>query len=363
MPNYNFEDIYVLQNILNKPVLKANSKKLVTGGAFCLYLRNKEINIAKSISKLLDAEFIRESTPKEFLKYFTVSELNQLLNKKPGLTKSLLISEAKAILTDEEIKKHNKYMTFYIVSDLGNDILTKYKNLILFFEKSNDIFLYGESNGRFDASFFFKNYTLNPLDEIFNYYKDKRPDIAGRICYIKEDYNIGILYAVQSISKIVATGIDDMKERSYFFDSFNLRRRFVDEWILETYSRVDLSEDNIIDLIKHEYNQQFQYGNLISYNLFEELQFATMMNEYEKLEKISSEISELVSNEYFRKSTESELMENDRDSSSIIEEYYKKTAKDLALLDILIGHLDLELLYGLRNRVDIMINEKEEIEN
>ncbi|EIP8080057.1 hypothetical protein LT195_002042, partial [Enterococcus faecalis] len=104
MPNYNFEDIYVLQNILNKPVLKANSKKLVTGGAFCLYLRNKEINIAKSISKLLDAEFIRESTPKEFLKYFTVSELNQLLNKKPGLTKSLLISEAKAILTDEEIK-------------------------------------------------------------------------------------------------------------------------------------------------------------------------------------------------------------------------------------------------------------------
>lgn len=156
MPNYNFEDIYVLQNILNKPVLKANSKKLVTGGAFCLYLRNKEINIAKSISKLLNAEFIRESTPKEFLKYFTVSELNQLLNKKPGLTKSLLISEAKAILTDEEIKKHNKYMTFYIVSDLGNDILTKYKNLILFFEKSNDIFLYGESNGRFDASFFFQ---------------------------------------------------------------------------------------------------------------------------------------------------------------------------------------------------------------
>ncbi|MGL9947274.1 hypothetical protein IGJ63_002395 [Enterococcus sp. DIV1375a] len=78
-----------------------------------------------------------------------------------------------------------------------------------------------------------------------------------------------------------------MRERSYFFDSFNLRRRFVDEWILETYSRVDLSEDNIIDLIKHEYNQQFQYGNLISYNLFEELQFATMMNESEKLEKIS----------------------------------------------------------------------------
>ncbi|OWZ87327.1 hypothetical protein A5848_001002, partial [Enterococcus faecium] len=37
-----------------------------------------------------------------------------------------------------------------------------------------------------------------------------------------------------------------------------------------------------------------------------------------------------------------------------IEEAYKKTAKELALLDLLISHLDLELLYGLRDRVDII---------
>ena len=79
----------------------------------------------------------------------TVSDIKQLLNRKNKLTRDLLILEAESTISDEDIKKYSKYMTFYMVSDLGSEILEKYKNLILFFKKSNEIFGYGEINGRF----------------------------------------------------------------------------------------------------------------------------------------------------------------------------------------------------------------------
>lgn len=155
MPDYNADDIYLLYNMIDKPVLKENVNKLITKGDFFLHLNTKEINIHSSISRLLRAGFIRENTPKEFLKYLTVSDIKQLLNRKDKLTKDLLILEVESTISDEDIKKHSKYMTFYMVSDLGSEILEKYKNLILFFKKSNEIFGYGKFNRRFNASYFF----------------------------------------------------------------------------------------------------------------------------------------------------------------------------------------------------------------
>ena len=97
--------------MINKPVLKENVNKLITKGDFFLHLNTKEINIHSSISRLLRAGFIRENTPKEFLKYLTVSDIKQLLNRKDKLTKDLLILEAESTISDEDIKKHSKYMT------------------------------------------------------------------------------------------------------------------------------------------------------------------------------------------------------------------------------------------------------------
>ncbi len=361
MPNYNADDIYLLYNMLNKPVLKENVNKLVTKGDFFLRLNTKEINIQSSISRLLRAGLIRENTPKEFLKYLTVSDIKQLLNRKDKLTKDLLILEAESTVSDEEIKKHFKYMTFYMVSDLGSEILEKYKNLILFFKKSDEIFGWGEFNGRFNAAYFYKNYTHDPLNEIFNYYKDKNPDITGRVCYIKEEYDTGISYAIQSISKMVMSRIDEIVDRSYFFNDFDLRRIYYDSWIVETYSRMELNEVILKDLIKHEYNKHFKYTDLLSYEIFEEIQMSVMNNESEELVQVSSKVSKLIFDKYFSENDEIDSSKSDdRERFVKIEEYYKKTAKELALLDLLISHLDLELLYGLRDRVDIMIDKWEE---
>lgn len=191
------------------------------------------------------------------------------------------------------------------------------------------------------------------MNEIFNYYKDKNPEIAGRVCYIKEDYDTGISYAIQSISKMVMTRIDEIVDRSYFFNNFDLRRIFFDSWIVETYSRMELNEDTLKDLIKQEYNQHFKYTDLLNYELFEKVQLTVMNNESEELVQVSSKVGQLIYDKIDSSKSD------DRESFSKIEEYYKKTAKELALLDLLISHLDLELLYGLRDRVDIMINEWE----
>ncbi len=55
------------------------------------------------------------------------------------------------------------------------------------------------------------------------------------------------------------TRIDEIVDRSYFFNNFDLRRIFFDSWIVETYSRMELNEDTLKDLIKQEYNQHFKY--------------------------------------------------------------------------------------------------------
>ncbi|HGF7540991.1 TPA: hypothetical protein ACF377_001660 [Enterococcus hirae] len=149
------------------------------------------------------------------------------------------------------------------------------------------------------------------------------------------------------------TRIDEIVDRSYFFNNFDLRRIFFDSWIVETYSRMELNEDTLKDLIKQEYNQHFKYTNLLNYELFEKVQLTVMNNESEELVQVSSKVGQLIYDKIDSSKSD------DRESFSKIEEYYKKTAKELALLDLLISHLDLELLYGLRDRVDIMINEWE----
>ncbi|WP_257007301.1 hypothetical protein [Enterococcus faecium] len=149
------------------------------------------------------------------------------------------------------------------------------------------------------------------------------------------------------------TRIDEIVDRSYFFNNFDLRRIFFDSWIVETYSRMELNEDTLKDLIKQEYNQHFKYTDLLNYELFEKVQLTVMNNESEELVQVSSKVGQLIYDKIDSSKSD------DRESFSKIEEYYKKTAKELALLDLLISHLDLELLYGLRDRVDIMINEWE----
>lgn len=361
MSDFNVDDIYVLYNMLNKPVLKENVKKLVTKGSFFLRLNTKEIDIQSSVSRLLKAGLIRENTPKEFLPYLTVSDLKHILNRTDKITKDSLILEAKSTVSDEKIKKHHKYMTFYIVSDLGNEILEKYKNLILFFNKSHIIFQFGEINGRFNAPYFFKNYTHNPLEEIFNYYQNKDPEIAGRVCYIKEEYDTCISYAIKSITNMVVVCIDKLVERAYYFNGIDFRRTFFDRWIVDSYTRMEMKEDVFKELIKNNYYKYFKYKDILSYELFERIQLAIMINESEELVRVSSEVNNLILENYSSENDKMGSNEDDHtDIISDIEVYYEKTAKELALLDLLIDHLDLELLYGLRDRVDIKIQELED---
>ncbi|MCG4568349.1 hypothetical protein [Enterococcus faecium] len=70
MPDYNADDIYLLYNMINKPVLKENVNKLITKGDFFLHLNTKEINIHSSISRLLRTGFIREKYTKRVLEVF-----------------------------------------------------------------------------------------------------------------------------------------------------------------------------------------------------------------------------------------------------------------------------------------------------
>ena len=53
MPDYNADDIYLLYNMINKPVLKENVNKLITKGGECkIFCVNEKIHTKKEVASV-----------------------------------------------------------------------------------------------------------------------------------------------------------------------------------------------------------------------------------------------------------------------------------------------------------------------
>lgn len=349
----NADDILILNKIVERHPLKNNVDRVVTGGQFCTLLSSQDINFRKSIPKLLSLRLIRENTPQEYIPYLYVDDLKLLLKNydiNGAIRKDRLVEEANIHLSNEEILSYSSYKIFYVVSEEGQEALEKYKNVIWFSEHENDIFGYGDHNAVFNSQYFFKNYNKDPLTEMIQYFKGKNPEITGKLYAFDEDYNVAIVYAIQlytnKLSEVINSAIDNSYRRNNL--SFAQIVRFND-WVVNSYIHVcDSENQKILSDIEINYNNNFKFKEIVPSSLFQETLIALLRNEVEIFDMLINQFVTIIEENY---------PEEEEDLDRYQKYMEQKIDSEVALLDLLIKHLDLEILEELKERIELRISE------
>lgn len=357
-------DIITLDRITKKPILVNDVSRIVTGGA-SFQFDQVDYNIEESVNRLLSVGLIRENRPKEYLSYFNIDDLKKILQTngfsfRGASNKSALVDEVQQNIPDEEIIEHKKYKPFYVVTDEGEEALKKYVNVIWFYYNRYEIFGWQGGNNRFNSEYFFKNYDKNPIELLFDYYQDKDPEIAGKLLALGEDYEEAMRYAIV----FYTINLNDIIRKSavevYYRDRYrNTPDRFLIDyqtdtsWIGSTFKKI-YDKTELIDSFKSDcYIRYFDYKELVSIDLFSNIIQAQLENEEYDLKKYGRELLKIVDTEYpDDEPTHNEAAERD---------YRESMLQNAALLDLLIDHLDQELLESLKERIELRIEEWKKI--
>ncbi|MBO0409492.1 hypothetical protein JZO81_00405 [Enterococcus hulanensis] len=357
----NGEDIVILQTMLENYPMKGNLDRLVTGGGFFPISSSVEIGHKKIIAKLLGLDLIRENVPNEYLTYFTKSDLLVLLEKynvKKSSTKDLLIEEAIRYLSDDEITSYKSYKTFYVVSDEGKKILEKHKNVIWFIEQERFIFGIRKTDAIFNTHYFFNHPENEPLTEMIEYFKTKDPEIVGKLHYLNDDYVPAIKYAIQFYTTSLSSEVKKSINNRFHLDFFDLTRTVRnDSWILDSYIQISNYDNlDISSIIESNYENNFEHKDVIKKDLFMKTIYALIKKEVGEVDKFTDQYKEQIKNTYTKDGDLKEELLNTTFENYLTQE----AAKEVALLDLLIEHLDIEMLTALKNRVELKISEYEE---
>lgn len=356
----NGEDIVILQTMLENYPMKGNLDRLVTGGLFFPISSSAEIDHKKIISKLLNLGLIRENVPSEYLTYFTKSDLIVLLEKynvKKSSGKNILIEEAIKFLTEDEIASYKSYKTFCVVSEEGKQVLEKHKNIVWFIEQEGFIFGYGKTNAVYNIHYFFNHPDIEPLNEMIEYYSTKDPEIAGKLHYLKGDYVSAIRYIIQFCTLSLSREVKKCLNNKFNLDFFGLSRTVRNEkWIIDSYIQIsNYGNLDISSIIELNYESHFEHKGVINKDLFIKTVYAFIKEERGELDKLTDQYKEQIKNTYTKDSDPKEELLNTSFETYLAQE----AAKEVALLDLLIEHLDIEMLEALRTRVELKISEYE----
>lgn len=356
----NGDDIVILKTMLESYPMKGNVDRLVNGSLFFPISSIIEVNQEKIITKLFGLGLIRENTPNEYLTYFTKSDLIILLEKynvKKSRTKDLLIEEANRYLSDEEITSYKSYRTFYTVSDEGKKILDKHKNVVWFIEHERFIFGYGKTNAIFNTHYFFNHPDNEPLKEMIEHYGTKDPEISGKLYYLNSDYASAIRCIIQFCTISLSREVKKCLNNKFNLDFFDLSRTVRnDKWIVDSYIQISNYDNlDILSIIELSYESNFEHKNVIKKDLFIKTIYAFIKEERGEVEKFTDQYKEQIQNTYTKNNNPKEELLNTSFETYLVQE----AAKEVALLDLLIEHLDIEMLEALRNRVELKISEYE----
>ena len=344
---YNADDIKILSMIKRKPFQVKNIDRYVTGGLVNLYAENG-INLKGSIHRLIQAGFIRENKPKEYLIYFNKDVLKELLNDYPinstGHTKDWLIEKASKYLSDNEIIAQKQYCGFYLITSSGEEILVKHKALLWFFEHKEYLFSSQAPNRQFNKYYFFNNPTIDPVKKMIPYFSTRNAEITCKLYILQENYNNAFKYAIEAwtneFEKILKRSL-----RGTVNEFIIMQGIWIDgfQGMIETaLSRVE-NQENLVNLeIEKNYNEKFEYKNIVSKDFFTELFYSYWDNDLTLIESNNEKLVKLLHEKY-------------QPEKSVNEPIQTETDLHDALLDLLIPHLDLEILTELKDRIDSRI--------
>lgn len=350
------EDILILRSIIDYRILVEDPTRLITGGNYYIDEMFEPAYVKKSFERLLLDGLIRQNDPKEFLPFFNKAELQKLLTNTGlkglrQLAKDPLIELASQNLADEDIVQSDYYKPYYQITDEGLETIDKYTNVIWFIQNRFKIFGRSDHSNKFSTQYFFTHPYVDPYKEMIAYYENKNYDVTGRLYLLKRDFKESINYGIKSITKTLSKSIKYSIESSYGIDIFSFKREFIElDWISEAYSNIDENEKDFSSVIKESYNN-LQYKNEVSMQFFSDIVNALLLNDVDVFDSLESKLI----------STLQDMVPEKDNFEKLEEQVMVAQENEAALLDLLISHMDLELLTRMKERIELRIAEIKDI--
>ena len=378
---YKVEDILVLHELNKRPTFVNAPLETFSGHAHSIdsfKARDIFLDFLKVVSNLQENELIRENLPREILKHLTVVEMKVFLKaiSKPVTgTRDVLINRIETHASDEDISNHTDKSCF-VLTELGLEVLEKYKNVLWIHKNKRDIFrypLFYES--KFDEYFFMDHWDLDASNTIIDYYESENSGIVARIYQIENNPEKSFLYGLRKLTEEINLQLEKCKEVGWFntraglgeFLSLNTSPELGEPLSSKTiFKGLNISDDNFEDILKYIYDFAIKDPSLVSFNNFHEIIIALITNPGDELyrellgnlyqsnrEKFGHEHYQEDINNYHQKGFDDEEKEEEEESlMDILDLFTIDENRKLEMVFELIDVLDLEVIKEMKVKID-----------
>ncbi|MDN7242266.1 SAP domain-containing protein [Planococcus sp. N028] len=380
---YKVEDILVLHELNKRPTFVNAPLETFSGHTHSIdsfKTRNIFLDFLKVVSNLQENELIRENLPREILKHLTVVEMKVILKavyKPVNGTRDVLINRIETHATDEDISNHTDKSCF-VLTELGLEVLGKYKNVLWIHKNKEDIFrypLFYES--KFDEYYFIDHWELNPSNTIIDYYESKNSGIVARIYQIENNREKSFLYGLRKLTEEINLQLEKCKEGGWFNTSAGLGE-FLSLYASPVlgeplssktiFKALNISDDNFEDILKYIYDFAIKDPSLVTFNNFNEIIIALLTNPGDELYrellgnlyqsirgKFGHEHYQEDINNYHQKGfddEEKEEKEEEENLMDILDLFIDDENRKLEMVFELIDILDLEVIKEMKVKID-----------
>ena len=378
---YKVEDILVLHELNKRPTFVNDPLETFSGHTHSIEsfkARDIFLDFVQVVSNLQENELIRENLPREILKHLTVVEMKVILKaiSQPVTgTRDVLINRIETHASDEDIN-NNTDKNCFVLTELGLEVLEKYKNVLWIHKNKRDIFrypLFYES--KFDEYYFMNHWDLDPPNTIIDYYESENSGIVARIYQIENNPEKSFLYGLRKLTEEINLQLEKCKEVGWFntsaglgeFLSLNTSSELGEPLSSKTiFKGLNISDDNFEDILKYIYDFAIKDPSLVSFNNFHEIIIALLTNPGDELyrellgnlyqsnrEKFGHERYQEDINNYHQKGFDDEEKEEEEESlMDILDLLTIDENRKLEMVFELIDDLDLEVIKEMKVKID-----------
>lgn len=378
---YKVEDILVLHELNKRPTFVNAPLETFSGHSHSIdWFKARDIflDFLKVVYNLQENELIRENLPREILKHLTVVEMKVILkaiSKPVNGTRDVLINRIETHASDEDISHHTDKSCF-VLTELGLEVLEKYKNVLWIHKNKRDIFrypLFYES--KFDEYFFMDHWDLDASNTIIDYYESENSGIVARIYQIENNPEKSFLYGLRKLTEEINLQLEKCKEGGWFntsaglgeFLSLHLSPELGEPLSSKTiFKGLNISDDNFEDILKYIYDFAIKDPSLVSFNKFHEIIISLLTNPGNELyrellgnlyqtirEKFGHEHYQEDINNYHQKGFDDiEKEEEEETLMDILDVLTTDENRKLEMVFELIDVLDLEVIKEMKVKID-----------
>jgi len=379
---YKVEDILVLHELNKRPTYVNDPLETFSGHTHSIdsfKARDIFLDFVQVVSKLQENELIRENLPSEILKHLTVGEMKVILkaiSKPVKGTKDILINRIQTHAGDEDIS-NNTDKSCFVLTELGLEVLEKYKNVLWIHKNKRDIFRYPfYYESKFDEYYFMKHWDLDPPNAIIDYYETKNSGIVARIYQIENNPEKSLLYGLKKLTEEINLQLEKCKEVGWFntsaglgeFLSLHASPELGEPLSSKTiFKGLTISDDNFEDILKYIYDFAIKDPSLVSFNNFHEIINALLTNPGDELyrellgnlyqrnrEIFGHEGPPEDINNYHQKGFDDieREVEEEENLIDILDSFIPDENRKLEMVLELIDHLDLEVVKEIKVKID-----------